>query len=353
MGKPCRGGSAWYRCGRGLGICGGASRGGGNPLEWRLSTIVSAKGLLPIFMRTLLLTVLFSFVFAANLLRAEPLVVSAEEATQVTSAVFELFESKCNDCHGAHLEKPKGKFGYIMDLKKVAANEEWITLGDPSKSEFFRLVNEDEMPGEKSNVPAATPAEKLALRQWIKIGAPLQLPKPLEERRVQLLEKKKAAAGGEISEGRKEQAGAQRSFFSRLLTWFGKFHAASTHFPVALLMVAVVSEALAWLTKGSVWFSCTRFLLVLGAPSAVMTAVLGWLNDYSGVSAVYQAHKWVGTATALWALIAAGSALLFECREGTMERNRFRVTLVVGALLVSVAGFLGGAVTYGLDHYLW
>jgi uncharacterized membrane protein len=284
---------------------------------------------------------------------------SPEEAQQAAAAVFHLFEAKCNDCHGAHLEKPKGKFGYIMDFKRIAENEDMIAPGDPAKSEFFRLVNEDEMPGEKSDVPAATPAEKLALRRWIQLGAPTDLPKELEEKRVHLLEKKKdeklapAAAAADPKEPQAQSARIQRSFLSKLLSWIGRFHAASTHFPVGLLSIAVLSEILGWLTKRPSWLFCTRFLLVLGASSGVGTAVLGWLNDYSGASIVYSAHKWLGTATAVWGLISAGCAVLFECREGTLERQRLRVTVFLGALLVSVAGFLGGAVSFGLDHYRW
>jgi hypothetical protein len=118
-------------------------------------------------------------------------------------------------------------------------------------------------------------------------------------------------------------------------------------------MVAVVSEILALLTKKESWLGCTRLLVVLGAGSAVSTAVLGWLNTYAGVSQVYQIHKWLGTATALWAVVSAGCAVFFECREGSPERARLRGALLLGALLVSIAGFLGGAITFGLDHYNW
>ena len=283
---------------------------------------------------------------------AGPTPVSPEEALQTTAAVFQLFEAKCNDCHGSHLEKPKGKFGYLMDFKKVAANEEYIVPGDPAKSEFFRLVNEDEMPGEKSDFAAATPAEKLALRHWIQIGAPTELPKALEEKRATLLSQKKGATAPTSADAKAGDK-APKSFLSKLLSWLGRFHAASTHIPVGLLTVAVLSEVLAWLTKKPTWLTCTRFLVLIGAAGAVGTATLGWINDYSGVSAVYQFHKWIGTATAIWAVLCAGCSVLFECREGTMERNRLRITLLLGAGLVSIAGFLGGAVTFGLDHYKW
>ena len=298
---------------------------------------------------------------------------SADEALQATAAVFHLFESKCNDCHGAHLVKPKGKLGYIMDLKRIAANDDFISGTDPAKSELFRLVNEDEMPGKDSEQPAATEAEKLALRRWIQLGAPTELGDKLAERQAKLTridavngaESPKPTPkddGSSISVNSQSAAGDNarvaeakpgKPFWKKLLGWIGKFHAASTHFPIALLSVTLIAEMLGWWTKKDGWLTCTRFLLLLGAPGAAATATLGWLNEYAGVSTVYQLHKWVGTSTALWAIICLGCAVLFECREGTRERSRLRAVLFIGALLVSAAGFLGGAVSFGLDHYKW
>jgi uncharacterized membrane protein/mono/diheme cytochrome c family protein len=299
---------------------------------------------------------------------------SSDEALQTTAAVFHLFEAKCNDCHGAHLVKPKGKLGYIMDLKRMAANEDFVSGTDPSKSELFRLVNEDEMPGKDSDQPPATDAEKLALRRWIQIGAPTQLSEKLSERQAKLMKPQieggtegLLASNGGASDAQAVQVSPPdtnhgdeadgtkptKPFWKKLLGWIGKFHAASTHFPIALLSVTLIAEMLGWWTKKDGWLTCTRFLLFIGAPSAVATASLGWLNEYAGVSTVYQLHKWVGTCTALWAVISLGCAVLFECREGTASRNRLRAVLVIGALLVSATGFLGGAVSFGLDHYKW
>jgi uncharacterized membrane protein len=299
------------------------------------------------------------------------------EALQTTAAVFQFFETKCNDCHGAHLAKPKGKFGYVMDLKRVAENEDWLAGNDPGKSELFRLVNEDEMPGKDSDYGMATPGEKLALRRWIQLGAPVALPKEMAEHQVRLMaggavskESDNAPQGSQLDSGTLSAApggnGAEppapgavgggkvpKPFLKKLVGWLGKFHAASTHFPVALLSVTLLAELVGWWTKKDGWLTCTRFLLFIGAPSAVGTAVLGWMNDYSGVSVAYQLHKWLGTSVAAWAMICLGSAISCECREGTAERTRLRGALFLGALLVSVAGFLGGALTFGLDHYKW
>ncbi|MEI6871389.1 MAG: DUF2231 domain-containing protein [Verrucomicrobiota bacterium] len=267
------------------------------------------------------------------------------ERLLATTAVFELFESKCNDCHGAHLLRPKGKFGYIMDLDRVVANDEYIVASHAEKSELFRLVNEDEMPGKEAKCGNATAAEKLALHAWIQMGAPTKLPQQLAERKVALLDSKTAQ--------QTEVKPASVSLVEKLAAWVGRFHAASTHFPIGLLMAALLSESLAWWTRKESWLTCTRFLLFVGAGGALATATLGWLNAYAGVSQVYQLHKWLGTGTAAWSLMCLGAAIFYECREGTPERNRLRGALLLGAVLVSATGFLGGAIVYGLDHYNW
>lgn len=295
---------------------------------------------------TLLLPAVAALLFSGlpRSVQAAPETASPEEALQTTAAVFELFQAKCNDCHGAQLERPKGKFGYVMDLKRVAANEDYVVAGDASKSELYRTVFEDEMPGKDSSCGPATAAEKLALRRWIQIGAPADLPEALKARQQELLSAQ-APAPKPVEKG--------RTLLERTLSWLGRFHAASTHFPVGLLVAAVLSEALAWWTRKESWLTCTRFLVLIGAGGAISTATLGWLNAYAGVSSVYQFHKWLGTAAAVWAVLCAGAAVLSECREGTQGRTRLRGALLIGALIISVTGFLGGAIVYGLEHYNW
>jgi hypothetical protein len=50
---------------------------------------------------------------------------------------------------------------------------------------------------------------------------------------------------------------------------------------------------------------------------------------------------------------------LYELSELSRSPDRrktricFRASLVLAVILVSVTGFLGGAVVFGLDHYKW
>src|SRR5947208_1760206 len=71
-----------------------------------------------------------------------------EEQLATAQKVHDIFEAKCLDCHGPELARPKGKFGYVLDLQHMADNPEYVKRGKPQESELFLLVFKDEMPGE-------------------------------------------------------------------------------------------------------------------------------------------------------------------------------------------------------------
>jgi mono/diheme cytochrome c family protein len=89
----------------------------------------------------------------------------AEEARGV-------FKAKCAGCHGPDLRKPKGQFGYVLDLQRLAADPEKVIPGRPAESELWALVEHDEMPPPDSSHGPLTAAQKEAIRGWIAAGAP-------------------------------------------------------------------------------------------------------------------------------------------------------------------------------------
>jgi uncharacterized membrane protein len=146
-------------------------------------------------------------------------------------------------------------------------------------------------------------------------------------------------------------------FGTKLIEWIGKFHPAASHFPVALLVAAALAELLRIVTGRSLFEGATRYCLWFGALGAIMTALLGWCmagfraTDHSGLLTL---HRWVGTAVATGASLVL---LLSECRrchpnKGS-ARLAFRIGLLIVASLVLYAGFLGGAMIYGLHHHQW
>ena len=263
------------------------------------------------------------------------------DAARLAGRVREIFEAKCTDCHGPELPRPKGKFGYVLDLKRVAANADYIVRGHPEKSDLYDMVFKEDMPGEDANVPPLTKDEKETVRRWIEAGAPA--PAPAEHPAPT------ASTGG---------AESKMPVWKRALRWLGRLHPVSTHFPVALMFVAVFAEGLAWWTQRPSWLQTVRLLVVLAALGAVAAVGLGWINayftSYVGQSAsILGWHRWLGTGTGVWSVVCAGLATLGKCEEGTKERQRFRGALLLGAALVGVTGFLGSALIYGLDHYAW
>jgi uncharacterized membrane protein len=285
---------------------------------------------------------------------------SSEEALQITAKVYDIFAAKCLDCHGADLARPKGKFGYVLDLARISAEPKYVVKGEPENSDIYTLVRDDEMPGDDAKVPGLTPEEKETVRKWVAIGAPGTLPK---DKAAPTSATAPAVAGAAAPTAAPTAAAAaaapQIPFLKQLVRWLGHFHAVSTHFPVALLMVALVAEALAFVTRRESWMTTIRFLVYIAALGAVGAAVLGWFNAAfaaygSGSSAsILLWHRWLGTFTAFWACVCAGLLLAHDCPEGSRERARFRAALFIGAVLVGVSGFLGSALIYGLDHYSW
>jgi mono/diheme cytochrome c family protein/uncharacterized membrane protein len=145
-------------------------------------------------------------------------------------------------------------------------------------------------------------------------------------------------------------------FFEKLIRWFGKFHPPVVHFPIALLTAAVVAEFLRIGTGKPAFDAISRYCLWFGTITALVSGVLGWfLGGFrlTDPSWVMLAHRWLGTSTVVCAVLVL---MLCEVRC-RLERRRtalwFRIPLVVLAVLVSLTGFFGGAVVYGLDHYNW
>jgi uncharacterized membrane protein len=268
---------------------------------------------------------------------------SKDEKLLIAQRVRDIFEAKCVDCHGPELPRPKGKFGHVLDLQRMADNPDYVLRGDPENSELYIMVRDDEMPGEDAPVPALTPEEKEIVKRWIDIGAPGDLG---------------SAGAAEPAPTVVVAPEKTEPIWRRALRWVGKLHPVSTHFPVGLMMAAVLAEGLGWWTRRESWLHTVRFLVAVAALGALSATALGWLNAYFSsynkeVGALLWWHRWLGTGTALWAALCATLAFIDSCPEGSKARQRFRGALLLGAALVGLSGFLGSALIYGIDHYAW
>src|SRR5580658_6580887 len=90
----------------------------------------------------------------------------------LATQVHAIFQTKCVECHGPDFAHPKGKFGYVLDLARVAANPKMIAPGNPLKSDLYQMVWDNEMPDPKGSSPPLTQEEKAIVKAWIEVGAP-------------------------------------------------------------------------------------------------------------------------------------------------------------------------------------
>ncbi len=257
--------------------------------------------------------------------------------------VRDIFAAKCVECHDETVARPKGEFGYVLDLERIAANRKWVIPGQPQKSELYLMVFHEEMPGDEASAPPLTAEEKEIVRRWIALGAPSDHAE---------------VATAALSPAPQPKP-RELPFKRRLIRAIGQFHPVSSHFPIALLIAAFPAEIMWKRTRKPSWKAAVRFCVMLGAASAVFTAGLGWcdavFSNYTGASApVLWWHRWLGTATAVWAvLLAALSEFAHKEKYPRTLRYTFRALLLVTILLVSISGYLGGSLIYGLHHFRW
>jgi hypothetical protein len=258
-------------------------------------------------------------------------------ARDLGAEVRGVFAAKCAGCHGPDLPKPKGRFGYVLDLRRVAENPEMVIPGRPDESELWALVRLGDMPPADSPGGLLSAAEKETIRDWIAAGAPAAVSDP-------------ASASGLVSAGSQVE-----STTSRTVRWLGKFHLLFLHFPIALLLAAGVGEVVATWRGSRLPSPAVQFCLALAAITVVPTAALGWLHAAArnGITSpqLLTAHRWLGTFVGVW-VIGTALGARWDARRGVRSRG-VRAALVVGILLVVVTAHFGGLMAHGRDFFDW
>jgi uncharacterized membrane protein len=127
------------------------------------------------------------------------------------------------------------------------------------------------------------------------------------------------------------------------------FHPLLVHFPIALVLTAAGAELVAIATPGPEWRWVAASNVRAGAAIGLVAAITGWLLASSPIvdaTPALEWHRWIGLAGAL---SAAGAALMSWRPHGQSRRSQFtyRVALFGAALLVAVAGHLGGTLVWG------
>ena len=202
---------------------------------------------------------------------------------QIAAKVLDIFANHCASCHDAAGGKSKGDFGHVLDLGRLGREQEIVKPGEPEGSELFLLIESGEMPKKEEML---APGEIEAVRHWIAMGAP-----PVE-----------ATLSSAPATGADANGDPQRY---RFMTWIGRFHPAVVHFPIALLVAAAIAQLLRNGAGLERLGDTARFCTALGALGAVGATLLGWADAglWGNEGFVTTIHRWMGTATAVWALM--------------------------------------------------
>jgi uncharacterized membrane protein len=215
-----------------------------------------------------------------------------------------------------------------------------VIPGKPNQSELWVLVSRGDMPPADSPRGPLTAAEKEIIREWIAAGSP----------DVQVW----PSGANTPHEPEHSVAPPSLSTTDRLIRFLGKFHLLLLHFPIALLIAAGVGELLSLRRPQEPPSVVSRFCLTLAAVAVIPTVALGWLHAASGYGVgsaqTLSLHRWLGTITGAWILIAA-VCVWRDARSGRFWRGR--IMLAVGILLVAGTAHAGGLLAHGRDFFDW
>jgi hypothetical protein len=127
--------------------------------------------------------------------------------------------------------------------------------------------------------------------------------------------------------------------------FIGRFHLVLLHLPVGLLLLLGFLELLSLRVQWHQATAANRYILVVAAPVAVMTAGSGWL--LAGVGGYDERllflHRWTGVGTAAMACV-----LLLVHSRGWL--SLYRPLIFATAGLALVAGHWGGSLTHGKGY---
>ena len=142
---------------------------------------------------------------------------------------------------------------------------------------------------------------------------------------------------------------SQMSFFERLLDWFGRLHPAIVHFPIAFFPAALITAVVG--RRRPAFAAPVQFLVVAGGIFAPIAAAAGWLAGLGGEpDQILIYHRWLGVAIGI-----VGAALgIWAWRRPWEDRGAGMIlALTIMTVAIAVQGFLGAAVTHGVEHLMF
>ncbi len=137
-----------------------------------------------------------------------------------------------------------------------------------------------------------------------------------------------------------------------LWQFLGRLHPLVVHFPIGVLVVALILEFYSSKKKDQDFRSGKYVILLIGTLSAIAAAAFGLLlkdqDDYVGN--LLDIHQWSGITTAL---LSVGTFYFFHLsvrRSTNKLLTVYRTLLLFTVLSVTIAGHYGSSLTHGPDY---
>lgn len=130
-----------------------------------------------------------------------------------------------------------------------------------------------------------------------------------------------------------------------LWQFLGRLHPMMVHFPIGLLLVALILELIDWKRKSTGLRDAVNILTWIGVASAAFSVTFGLLLSDAEQSEgqTFEIHRWAGFITLALAILATISLR-------NANRNIYRALLFVTVFGVSFAGHYGAMITHGDDY---
>jgi uncharacterized membrane protein/mono/diheme cytochrome c family protein len=131
-----------------------------------------------------------------------------------------------------------------------------------------------------------------------------------------------------------------------MLEFFGRFHPVFVHLPIGILLLACICILLSFKARFANLKHSIPIMLLLGALSAVVSCVTGYLlangGDYDGK--LVSNHQWMGISVAIL------SVILWVIYKKVKSNGVLGTIAFILIVLISITGHMGGSLTHGSDY---
>ncbi|WP_255502075.1 DUF1549 domain-containing protein [Algoriphagus sp. AK58] len=124
------------------------------------------------------------------------------------------------------------------------------------------------------------------------------------------------------------------------------------HFPISLILVAAVMELFTLKNFRHSFRAGIRFMVILGAISATLSALMGWfLAENEGITgSTLDLHRMVGIISAVLSLLLLILLRKSELNPSSYSIKSYRFLLFLTGIGIGIAGHFGAALTHGEDY---